>query len=329
MDDKHKNFKRNAPAETLFERPVKYDTRVSGARLRGRHVRVRAGMKLHEAELLPDAKCSFKVEFGADSVWLGYVRRGTKTVLLPDLGRKTVQAGEWFIVRIEEMQVLAEKEADVELMSFSMCPHVMGSLVSLCETVVADKLHCFACVNQHKPTVLHGRANKKLQWLSEQISIASADELKGRMELEARSLEWISELVNQPTLAEKDDKEFGCSAHDAEALRKVAAYLEKHLEEEHSLADLCRRFYINEFKLKRNFKAMYGITVFGYLRELRFQRAEQLLREGELSVIEIANEVGYSNPSHFARGFQERFGMKPKAYQNMHQAGAEKPKDVN
>ncbi|MDZ8118155.1 AraC family transcriptional regulator [Pontiella agarivorans] len=316
-----KNVTFNESAKRPFEAPVAYDMPVSGARLRGHHVRVRAGIKLHEAELLPDARCSFTVAFGADSVWLGYVRRGTKTVQLPDLGRISVKAGEWFIARVEEMQLLAEKEADVELMSFSMCPHVMGSLVDLCRTDTAEKLHCFACMNQHKPTVLHGKAGQKLQWLSEQISIASASDLKGRMELEARSLEWISELVNQPSLAEKDKKEFGCSTHDAEALRNVAAYLEAHLEEEHSLADLCRRFYINEFKLKRNFKAMYGITVFGYLRELRFQRAEQLLKKGELSVIEIANEVGYSNPSHFARGFQERFGMKPKAFQNMHQAG--------
>ena len=324
MKEQGKNPEADGLGKKPFESAVTYDSMVSGARLKGRHVRVRAGIKLHESELLPDAKCNFTVAFGADSVWLGYVRRGSKTVQLPDLGRITVKAGEWFIARIEEMQVIAGKEADAELMSFSMCPHVMGSLVELCDFPIGDKLHCFACVNQQKPTILHGKANRKLVWLTEQISITNAASLKGRMELEARGLEWISELFDQPTLAEKNEAAFGCNTHDAEALRGVADYLEEHLCYEHSLKDLCRRFYINEFKLKRNFKAMYGITVFGYLRELRFQRAEQLLKEGALSVLEIANEVGYSNPSHFARGFQERFGMKPKAFLSMHREGVDK-----
>lgn len=328
MKNEHENIDGKGRGLTPFEAPVSYDIPVSGARLRGRHVRVRGGIKLHEAELLPDAACRVTVAFGADSVWLGCVRRGTQTIQLPDLGRISVKAGEWFIGRVDEMLVIAGKEADVELMSFSMCPHVMGALVDLCETETAEKLHCFACVNQHKPTMLHGKANKRLQWLTEQISIENVACLKGRMELEARSLEWISELFSQPSLAEKDKAAFGCSTHDAEALRQVASYLEEHLDDTHSLADLSRRFYINEFKLKRNFKAMYGITVFGYLRELRFQRAEELLKEGELSVIEIANEVGYSNPSHFARGFRERFRLSPKAFQNMNQTDAGKAGDT-
>lgn len=122
---------------------------------------------------------------------------------------------------------------------------------------------------------------------------------------------------------------FSCVNQQVRTVLHGASYLEANLSEEHSLSGLCRRFYINEFKLKRNFKAMFGITVFGYLRGLRFQRAEQLLKEGELSVLEIANEVGYSNPSHFAKGFQERFGVNPKAFQRMHREGAEKFKGVD
>lgn len=306
-----------------FEPPKDYESTIAGSKLCGRHVRIRSGILLHGAAFFSERDGGFTVAFGADSIWMGYVRRGVLRVQLPDLGRLTVEAGEWFIGRISEMQVITRKEEDVEVLSFSMCPCVMRSVVDLCETETAEQLQCFSCVNQYVPTVISGRSSPKLSRLSEQVTIDPKAGLQGRMQREARSLEWLCELLNQPVLAEKEPHAFGCSVHDAEALRKVAAYLAENLAAEHSLAALCRRFYINEFKLKRNFKAFYGVTVFGYLRELRFQRAEQLLQEGKYSVLEVANAVGYSNPSHFAKGFQERFGLKPKAFQRMHREGAE------
>ncbi|MDF7799554.1 AraC family transcriptional regulator [Pontiellaceae bacterium B1224] len=305
--------------ELLFEKPKKYDLKIEDARLRGSSLRVRAGIRLHEVELLPDSACRIPVSYARDSVWLGYIRRGEQTILLPDLGRKTVRSGGWFIGRMDAMTVLTQAEGDIELMAFSFCPKVMNSLLSMCAVDVADALHCFACVNQQKPTLVQGESSPRLQWLADQISIETGSAPGKRLDLEARCLEWISELFKQPSLISIDAKEFGCSNYDVKALRDVALFLEENLAEEHSLADLCRRFYINEFKLKRNFKAMFGITVFGYLRDVRFQRAEQLLKTDELSVLEIANEVGYSNPSHFSRGFQERFGVLPKDFRRMHQ----------
>ncbi|MDF7807264.1 AraC family transcriptional regulator [Pontiellaceae bacterium B12219] len=302
-----------------FEKPHNYDLKIATARLRGSALRVRAGIRLHEVELLPDSACRIPVSYAHDAVWFGYIRRGEQSIHLPDLGRKTVGSGGWFIGRMDEMVVLTEKEGDVALMAFSFCPHIMKSLLSMCAVDVADALHCFACRNQQKPTLIHGDASPRLQWLSDQISIATGSEPGNRLDLEARCLEWISELFKQPSLLSIDAKEFGCSNYDVQTLRDVARYLEEHLAEEHSLADLCRRFFINEFKLKRNFKALFGKTVFGYLRDLRFQHAEQLLKTADLSVLEIANEVGYSNPSHFSRGFQERYGVLPKAFRRMHQ----------
>jgi AraC-like DNA-binding protein len=310
---------KNKREEIPFEQPKKYDLKIADARLRGSSLRVRAGIRLHEVELLPDAACRIPVSYARDSVWLGYIRRGEQTIQLPDLGRKTVGTGGWFIGRMDQMVVLTQPEADVELMAFSFCPNIMKSLLTMCSVDVADALHCFACANQQKPTLVQSEASPRLQWLADRISIATGTGPGNRLDLEARCLEWISELFKQPALVSIDAKEFGCSNDDRQALRDVARYLEEHLAEEHSLADLCRRFYINEFKLKRNFKAMFGNTVFGYLRDVRFQRAEQLLKAEKLSVLEIANEVGYSNPSHFSRGFQERFGVLPKAFRRMHQ----------
>ena len=66
------------------------------------------------------------------------------------------------------------------------------------------------------------------------------------------------------------------------------------------------------------FKEIVGSTAFTFLREVRMDYAAQLLKDDRHSVIQVANEVGYSNASHFARAFKNRHGLLPKAYQCLH-----------
>ncbi|WP_249664415.1 helix-turn-helix transcriptional regulator, partial [Lysinibacillus sp. D4B1_S16] len=74
------------------------------------------------------------------------------------------------------------------------------------------------------------------------------------------------------------------------------------------LMELSRLIGLNDFKLKKGFKEMYGTTVFGYLREKRLEQASLLLQNGTMNVMEVANAVGCSNPSHFAEVRKEKYG---------------------
>jgi AraC-like DNA-binding protein len=70
----------------------------------------------------------------------------------------------------------------------------------------------------------------------------------------------------------------------------------------------------NECTLKSSFKRMYGTTVYGFIRSERLARARRLLEAGSCTVTEASQAVGHENLSHFSRNFQERYGIKPKAY---------------
>jgi AraC-like DNA-binding protein len=80
---------------------------------------------------------------------------------------------------------------------------------------------------------------------------------------------------------------------------------------EHSLQSLSKTFCLNEFKLKKGFKELFGETVFGYIHSLRMQHAKDLLLDGELNVNEISGKVGYKNPNHFSTAFKKQFGITP------------------
>lgn len=75
------------------------------------------------------------------------------------------------------------------------------------------------------------------------------------------------------------------------------------------LAHLCAT---NDFKLKKHFKKVHNTTVYGYIQKLRLEKANLLLREGLLSVGEIANEVGYKHQGHFSAIFFKTYGVYPK-----------------
>ena len=98
---------------------------------------------------------------------------------------------------------------------------------------------------------------------------------------------------------------------DVEKIHFAKELLEKDLQDPPTLAELARLCGLNEFKLKKGFKEVFGATVFGHFNTLRLQRALLLLRNTDRSVTEIAYETGYAHPQHFHRAFKRQFGVAP------------------
>lgn len=83
------------------------------------------------------------------------------------------------------------------------------------------------------------------------------------------------------------------------------------MEDPPAISALAKRAGINEFKLKHGFKRIFGRTIFGYLREYRLETAKALIEKRDMNVAEIALEVGYGNPAHFAQAFRLQYGINP------------------
>ena len=64
--------------------------------------------------------------------------------------------------------------------------------------------------------------------------------------------------------------------------------------------------------LQRYFRKSFGLTVTGWLRELRLRMAYEHLQSAH-SVKEAAYELGYKQPSHFSRDFKNQYGVPPSA----------------
>lgn len=100
-------------------------------------------------------------------------------------------------------------------------------------------------------------------------------------------------------------------------LEEVARYMEEHLDEPLSIPQLSRRALLSPTAFKAAFRQRYGLAVHAWLRQRRMERAAQLLRGSSLTVLEVAQSVGYSSGSQFTAAFRERYGTSPGKFRKM------------
>jgi AraC family transcriptional regulator len=115
----------------------------------------------------------------------------------------------------------------------------------------------------------------------------------------------------------REDEELFCHRQkrlSTERAERVIALLKKDLSAPPTLEDIGRAVGCSAFHLSRTFSASTGMTIPQYLRQLRMERAAELLRSGKFNVTETALEVGYSSLSHFSHAFHETFGCCPGLY---------------
>ncbi|WP_437369277.1 helix-turn-helix transcriptional regulator [Maribacter litoralis] len=107
-------------------------------------------------------------------------------------------------------------------------------------------------------------------------------------------------------LPEKDS-----SANYRGQLNKVRDILLDNIEDPPSLSELSKEIGLNTTKLKKEFKAIFGVPVFKYLQNERLTSAHTLISKGQATVQEAAWQVGYDSLSSFSNAFAKKFGYRP------------------
>ena len=83
-----------------------------------------------------------------------------------------------------------------------------------------------------------------------------------------------------------------------------------------SLAEFAQSVNLSVWRLCHIFKSDVGMPPIRYLRQLRMERAKDLLESSFLSVKEIAFRVGLNDESHFVRDFKSTYGYSPALYRS-------------
>ena len=130
---------------------------------------------------------------------------------------------------------------------------------------------------------------------------------------QCKALELAVTFLLQPP----PENEMFCSRQQRvaqERVEQVIFLLKQNLSEPPALEELGKKIGCSHFYLSRIFSAQTGHTITQHLRQLRMERAAELLKSGEYNVTEAALEVGYNSLSHFSAAFHETFGCCPGLY---------------
>lgn len=150
-----------------------------------------------------------------------------------------------------------------------------------------------------------------LNAINAMVSCKYQDELK-KMFLLSKSMELLVLQAEAYNKLHYGAPKYLKNEYDKERIIYAREYLVRHLDMPPALTDLAKIAGINEYKLKKGFKEMFGNTVFGYLADIRLEIAKTDLLENKKTASEIAFELGYSSAQHFSSAFKKKFGVSPK-----------------
>ncbi len=106
------------------------------------------------------------------------------------------------------------------------------------------------------------------------------------------------------------------SSHHDELVLEAQLWLQANLGESLTIAALAQHLGLSSRTLNRRFQSATGLSPMGYLQSLRIAEARDLLRHSNLSVSEIAWQVGLNDTSYFSKLFREQVGMSPLKYRS-------------
>ena len=131
-------------------------------------------------------------------------------------------------------------------------------------------------------------------------------------------------LLSGMDLDNANKKNCAFSKPKVELAKSAGEYLLENMERRVTIAELAEHFHVSPTSMKNCFKDIYGDSVYSYIRGQKMNYAASMLKETDLSILEIAGSCGYDNGSKFASSFRAVMGMAPNEYRNSVSPGQNK-----
>lgn len=101
------------------------------------------------------------------------------------------------------------------------------------------------------------------------------------------------------------------------ALEKALLYIDQHFRESIDQKALAQHCGMTPFRFSRLFKEIMGIGFMEYILSQRMECAKDLLDNSQMPITSIGYEVGFKDPSYFARAFKQCVGCTPSEYRQI------------
>lgn len=234
-----------------------------------------------------------------------------------------VERGEGFFVNAGALHgVWPEGEETCLMRSVVFHPRLVGGSV---DSIIWQKYLEPLLSDPCRPCVHFVNAQEWEQAASAAIQTAWQSYVSEAVGFEFDVREWLSRLVfllakNCPTIEKKPPEK---TLRDGERVKAMLQYIQEHYGGELTLAKIAESASISENECLRCFRSMISCTPIQYVKQVRIQKAAELLSSTNRKISDIGEECGFQEMSYFAKTFRELKGCTPGDFRklNLHLFG--------
>lgn len=181
-------------------------------------------------------------------------------------------------------------------------------LESMTGTETSRLLSCFS--NENRVLKLNLVQKKEMEELLQKMLKEGSDIFYNKILL-SECLLLSNRYLKQVSTKENTDD---YTSVKYERITSISKYLNEHYQEKITLQAVAKLFFISPYYLSRTFKEATGFNFITYLNYIRIDHAKGLLVNTTFKVIDISQQVGFENITHFNRVFREMEGVTPLNY---------------
>ena len=270
----------------------------------------------YEIDFKEDVSLTYRHD-NSNSIHFGYCSQGN---LIQSFGEK----GEKNVLNQFQTGIFSNSSNKDTYFTFSKDQEVKVSMVTVDTLVVHDQ----ELREQLKNTFLKNKENGQLSYVGS-LNLKIVEKIDALKSITQKGL--VRNLLINSTVYlilaleieqhKHDSVNSNTVTHyltqsDMMIVKNISEHIKTNPEIQYSLKYLCKKFGLSPFKLQEGFKIMHNRTVTDFIRNIRVEVAENLIRTSELNISEIVYTVGLTSRSYFSKIFKEKYNCSPKHYQN-------------
>ena len=128
----------------------------------------------------------------------------------------------------------------------------------------------------------------------------------------------LSMIVNQYFEDENRDDQnaYSLTHKEMQSIKDISEFIKNYPDHQFDLNYLSEKSGLTPAKLQEGFKALFGRTVSNFIKNVRVELAENLIKTTDLNISQIVYTIGLSSRSYFSKIFKEKYNCSPKKYQD-------------
>ena len=193
----------------------------------------------------------------------------------------------------------------------SVQPHTLTQLLGMPAEAFPAELQPLLPNSNQWQRVFSPKVTRAMRVVAQQIIRCPYNGMTARLYLQGKVCELMALYVDEIAKSVEKPSANVLRPDTVSRIYNAAEILRSQLEHPPSQTDLAQQIGLGTRTLQKGFKTVFGLTPFAYLTQQRMHLAEQLLRQPNCTVAEVANVVGYANPARFAAAFKRYFGITP------------------